>query len=124
MRLRDRLDALEQALQPADAYRLLVLPDGSDESAERAAAKERQLAGKRDLPAHGPEGSTTRGEALDHVAAETGVPVRTLRRAAFVNKHAVEEVRRSGVWPRNCPLAAPEILPGGQGCRSIASKPL
>ena len=41
MRLRDRLDALEQALQPTDAYRLLVLPDGGDESAERAAYRER-----------------------------------------------------------------------------------
>lgn len=41
MRLRNRLDALEQALQPTDAYRLLVLPDGADESAERAAYRER-----------------------------------------------------------------------------------
>lgn len=41
MGLRDRLDALEKALQPTDAYRLIVLPDGADESAERAAYRER-----------------------------------------------------------------------------------
>lgn len=41
MSLRDRLDALEQALQPTDAYRLLVLPDGGDEKAERAAYRKR-----------------------------------------------------------------------------------
>lgn len=41
MRLRDRLDALEQALQPTDAYRLLVLPDGADDAAEREAYRAR-----------------------------------------------------------------------------------
>lgn len=41
MSLRDRLDALEQALQPEDAYRLLVLPDDGDESALRAQYRER-----------------------------------------------------------------------------------
>ena len=41
MHLRDRLNALEKALQPTDAYRLIVLPDGADESAERAAYRER-----------------------------------------------------------------------------------
>lgn len=61
---------------------------------EREAAKERQ--GKRtDIPASRPEGSAKDGEALAHVSATTGVPVRTLRRTAFVEKNAVPEVRTS-----------------------------
>ena len=41
MRLRDRLDALEQALQPPEAYRLLVIPDDADTALESAAYRER-----------------------------------------------------------------------------------
>ena len=41
MRLRDRLDALEQALQPTEAYRLLVIPDDADANAARTEYRER-----------------------------------------------------------------------------------
>ena len=41
MRLRDRLDALEQALQPREAYRVLVIPDDADGAAEIAAYRAR-----------------------------------------------------------------------------------
>lgn len=41
MGLRDRLNALEKPLQPRDAYRLIVLPDGADEAALRAEYRER-----------------------------------------------------------------------------------
>ncbi len=41
MRLRDRLEALEQELQPREAYRLLVIPDDADAAAEIAAYRAR-----------------------------------------------------------------------------------
>ena len=53
------------------------------------------FAGKPNPPAAWLEGQQNGGEALQHVASATGVPVRTLQRAAFVEKHAIDEVKTS-----------------------------
>ena len=41
MHTRERLAALERALQPKEPYRLLVIPDDGDSATESAAYRER-----------------------------------------------------------------------------------
>lgn len=74
----------------------LSLAIGNYQQAQ-ADAKARMLAGKANPTANRREGSGHSGEALAHVAAATGVPFRTLQRAAFVEKHAIPEVRQSQI---------------------------
>lgn len=41
MNIRDRVRALERVLQPEDAYRLVFVPQGTDQAAEIARYRER-----------------------------------------------------------------------------------
>ncbi len=101
LHMRRNLTPLQQAR--------LALAIGNYEH-EREAAKARQAHGQtapgRTLPANWPEASTKDGEALAYVSVATGVPVRTLRRAAFVEKHAIPEVRQSQTLSVSEPVPA------------------